>query len=328
MKVCRTAFPPTATSVAAAIVALLIFTTSNSAWPQAKTIKVIVPFPAGGGVDIVARLMAAQVGRTGQNTFVVENRPGAGTQIGTEAVARALPDGNTILFVANSFIINPSLRNLAYNPLTSFEPICLLARSPNVFVVNSMSPYQSLGELLDAARARPGMLTMAFQGPGTAQHIGTEKLKRMANVDMINVPFTGSAPAVNAILGDHVTALFVNYPAVEQQVSAGRIRVLAAASQTRIETLPNVPTVAEVLQSDFVEDTWTGSLVPAKTPKDAVTQLAGWFHNAILAAELRPKLAALGYSPAGTCEEEYGAFLRRQVGEYSQTIRDANIKAE
>jgi tripartite-type tricarboxylate transporter receptor subunit TctC len=277
---------------------------------------------------MVARMMADQIRRAYPLTVIVENRPGAGTQIGTEAVARAAPDGNTILFLANSFIINPSLRTLTYDPLDSFEPICLLARSPNVVVVNSASPYRSLADLLGAARTRPGMLTMAFQGPGTGQHIGAEKLKRVANVDMVNVPFPGSAPAVNAILGDHVTALFVNYPAVEQQVSAGRVRVLATASQTRIASLPDVPTIAEFLQKDFEEDTWIGSVVPAKTPKERVSQIADWLHAAILAAEVRPKLAALGFDAAGMCGTEFAAFLRGQVGEYSRIIREANIKAE
>src|SRR3974377_2390802 len=147
MNACRCA----TMSVAVLIGAALVFPLGNDAWSQAGTIRIVVPFPPGGGVDVVARLMADQVGRASQNKFVVENRPGAGTQIATEAVARAAPDGNALLFVANSYIINPSLRALAYDPLTSFEPVCLLARSPNVLVVNSASPYRSLADMLDAA---------------------------------------------------------------------------------------------------------------------------------------------------------------------------------
>src|SRR5262245_42133914 len=215
--------------------------TLDFAWSQTpRTIKIVVPFPPGGGVDIVARLMADQVGRAHGTTFVIENRPGAGTQIATEAVARAAPDGNTILFLANSFIINAGLRKVGYDPLVSFEPVCLLTRSPNVVVVNSASPYRSLTDLIADARAKAGALSFAFQGPGTSQHIGTEKLKRMAGIDAVNVPFTGSAPAVNAILGGHVAALFVNYPALAEQVSAGKLRVLATASRTRLESLPDV----------------------------------------------------------------------------------------
>src|SRR5262245_51993387 len=232
--------------------AVLVALTADLARSQAaRTIKIVVPFPPGGGVDIVARLMADQIGRAHRTSVVVENRPGAGTLIATEAVARAAPDGNTVLFMANSFVINAGLRKGAYDPLTSFEPICLLTRSPNAVVVNSASPYRTLGELIQDARARTVNLTMAFQGPGTGQHIGVEKLKRAASIGMINVPFPGSAPAVNAILGGHVSALFVNYPAVAEQVNAGRIRVLATASRTRLESIPDVPTIAEVVSKTF-----------------------------------------------------------------------------
>ena len=301
----------------------------DDAWSQAtRTIKIVVPFPPGGGVDIVARLMADQIGRAHSTTVVIDNRPGAGTMIATEAVARAAPDGNTILFVANSFVINANLRKVAYDPLTSFEPICLLTRSPNVVAVNGASPYRSLTDLVSDARAKPGTLTMAFQGPATSQHIGVEKLKRATSIEMVNVPFQGSAPAVNALLGAHVSALFVNYPAVAEQVSAGKLRVLAASSRTRIESLPDVPTVAEAVRKDFEEDVWTGAVVPAKTPKEAVSQLADWFHAAIAAPELRPKLAVQGFNAAGTCGTDFAAFLSGQADEYGKIIRETNIKAE
>jgi len=272
--------------------------------------------------------MADQIGRVQRASVVVENRPGAGTLIATEAVARAVPDGNTILFMANSFVINAGLRKGAYDPLTSFEPICLLTRSPNALVVNSASPYRTLSDLIRDARAKPGNLTMAFQGPATSQHVGAEKLKRAASIDMINVPFLGSAPAVNAILGGHVTALFVNYPAVAEQVSAGKIRVLATASRSRIESMSDIPTVSEVVGKDFEEDVWNGAVVPAKTPRETVSQLADWLHVAILSAEVRPKLAVQGFNPAGSCGADFASFLREQVSEYGQVIRETNMKAE
>ena len=314
----------------ASVLAPVIFgVTADQAWSQAtRTIKIVVPFPPGGGVDIVARLMADQIGRVQRASVVVENRPGAGTLIATEAVARAAPDGNTILFLANSFVINAGLRKGAYDPLTSFEPICLLTRSPNALVVNSASPYRTLSDLIRDARAKPGNLTMAFQGPATSQHVGAEKLKRAASIDMINVPFLGSAPAVNAILGGHVSALFVNYPAVAEQVGAGKIRVLATASRTRIESMSEIPTVSEVVGKDFEEDVWNGAVVPAKTPRETVSQLADWLHAAILSAEVRPKLAVQGFNPAGSCGADFASFLREQVSEYGQVIRETNMKAE
>jgi tripartite-type tricarboxylate transporter receptor subunit TctC len=303
--------------------------TADLALSQAtRTIKIVVPFPPGGGVDIVARLMADQISRVQRASVIVENRPGAGTLIATEAVARAAPDGNTILFLANSFVINAGLRKGAYDPLTSFEPVCLLTRSPNAVVVNSASPYRALSDLIADARAKPGNLTMAFQGPATSQHVAAEKLKRAAGIEMINVPFPGSAPAVNAILGGHVTALFVNYPAAAEQVSAGRVRVLATASRGRIDSMPDVPTVSEVVRKDFEEDVWNGAVVPAKTPREMIAQLADWLHAAILSAEVRPKLGVQGFSAAGTCGADFASFLREQVNEYGQLIRESNMKAE
>jgi tripartite-type tricarboxylate transporter receptor subunit TctC len=315
-------------AAAAALCILSVTMFSHGAWSQARTIKVVVPFPPGGGADILARLLTEQIGRAHGPTIVIENRPGAGTMIATEAVSRAVPDGNTALVVANSFIINAGLKKLAYDPLTSFEPICLLTRSRNVVVVNSASPYRSLADLLSDARAKPGNLSMAFQGPATSQHIGAEKFKRAANIDMINVPFLGAAPAVNALLGEHVTALFVNYPSVAEQVKAGKARVLAAASRSRIESLPDVPTIAEVTHKDFEEDVWFGAVAPAKTSKEAVSQLAEWFRVAVLGPEVKPKLIIQGFDAAGTCGEDFATFLREQFNDYGRIIREANIKAE
>jgi tripartite-type tricarboxylate transporter receptor subunit TctC len=299
----------------------------RDAWSQPSgMMKIVVPFPPGGGVDIVARIIADQIGRSQKINFVVENRPGAGTMIATEAVARAPADGNTILFVANSFIINPALRKVAYDPLTSFAPACLLTRSPNVIVVNASSPYQTLTDYLNDARSKPGQLQMAFQGPATSQHIATEKLKRAAQVDLINVPFPGGAPAATALSGGHVTALFVNYPSVGGQVTTGKARVLATAARGRLESLPSVPTIAEVVGSDFEEDVWIGAVAPAKTPASSVTQINDWMRAALSAQEVRSKLAAQGLNAAGTCGVEFGGFLREQLAEYARVITDAKIR--
>jgi tripartite-type tricarboxylate transporter receptor subunit TctC len=169
---------------------------------------------------------------------------------------------------------------------------------------------------------------MAFQGPATGQHIGTEKLKRATNIDMINVPFLGAAPAVNALLGNHVTALFVNYPSIAEQDKAGRVRILASASNTRVKSLPDIPTIAEIIQNDFEEDVWFGSVVPAKTPNKIVSELAGWFRGAILDPEVTPKLAVQGFEPADTCGTDFATYLRSRSDEYARIIREASIKAE
>ena len=166
-----------------------------------RTIKIVVAVPPGGNTDIVARVLADQIGRAHGPTMVIENRPGAGSAIATEAVARAAPDGNTLLLAGNSFVVNPHLRKVNYDPLASFEPICYLVTSPTVIVVNAASPYRTLADLIAAARAKPGELTLASVGPGSAAHIAIEVLKRVADVNLTFVPYPGTAPAINALLG-------------------------------------------------------------------------------------------------------------------------------
>jgi len=293
-----------------------------------RTIKIIVPFTPGGGADALARLLAEQIRRTRGATIIVENRPGAGTVIATEAVARAEPDGNTVLLVANSFVINPALRKRNYDVLSSFDALCLLTRSPNVVVVNGASPYHTLTDLVDAARAKPGELTMAFQGPSTSQQIGYEKFKRAANISMIPVAFPGAAPAANALLGDHITSLFVNYPSVSELIAAGKLRALATASLKRIELLPSVPTVSELGHPGFDEDVWFGVVVPAKTPAQVAAQLSSWFQVAVGAPELKPKLSAQGFSVVGVCGTDFSSFLQKQQAAYDHIVREANIKGQ
>jgi tripartite-type tricarboxylate transporter receptor subunit TctC len=219
------------------------------------------------------------------------------------------------------------LRKLNYDPLTSFEPICSLVSSPAVFVVNNTSPYYSLADLMSAARISPGRLTMAATG-ATAPQIAIEMLKRDANVDVTFVPFPGSPPAVNALLGEHVTSALSDYAVVAEQIKAGRLRALATASSERIESLPNVPTVAESGYTGYAVDNWFGLFAPAKTPKDIVSQLAGSFTGALKVPALRAKLASQGLYPVGMCGADFGAHLRKQYEEYGRVIREANIKAE
>jgi tripartite-type tricarboxylate transporter receptor subunit TctC len=293
-----------------------------------RTIKFVVPMPAGGAIDILARLLADQISRAEGLTIVVENRAGAGTATATEAVSHAAPDGNTVLFMANAFVINPNLRKLNYDPLTSFEPICYLVRSPHVIAVNSASPYRTLADLLNAARAKPGELTLASIGPATSQQIGFEMLKRAAKVDMTFVPYPGNPPAVNALLGEHVTSLLVDHVAVAEQMKAGRVRALAVATRTRIEPLPDLPTLVESGYRDFESEGWLGVVVPAKTPKQKVSQLVSSFTMALQVPEVKSKLVGQGLYPAGICGADFGAFLREKYDEYGRVLREANIKAE
>jgi len=301
----------------------------HDAWSQTtRTIKIVVAFAPGGTADILARLLAEQISRAQGLTMVIENRPGAGTVLGTEAASRAAPDGNTVLIVANSFLINPNLKKLNYDPLSSFEPICYLTRSTFVIAVNSASPYRTLADLLNAARAKPGDLTMASAGPATTTHIAFEMLKRAANVNMTFVPYPGDTPAVNALLGEHVTSVFTSYLTVVEQLKAGKLRALAIASRTRVEALPDVPTVAESGYKDYEAEGWNGLVAPAKTPKETVSQLAGWFTAAMQVPEVRAKLVVQGLYPVGTCGADFAAHLRKKYDDYGRAIREANIKAD
>jgi tripartite-type tricarboxylate transporter receptor subunit TctC len=304
-----------------------------------KTVRIVVPFPAGGPADVLARLLAEQIGRAQvRTTMVIEDRPGASSAIGTEAVSRAMPDGNTLLFVGNNFVINASVRpSLSYHPLTSFEPICLLANLPLLLVVNSSSEFHSLAEFLAAARARPGELILASFGPGTPPHIAEESLRRAAGVDWSYVPYpAGDAPAVTALLGEHVTAVLATYSGVIEQVASGKLRPLAVAERVRIAPLPDVPTIvesgyagfAESRHKDFEASGWLGVVAPAKTPKETIAHLSALFASALQAPEVKSKLLPQGLYPVGTCGADFAAYIRTQHDEYARIIREANIKAE
>ena len=305
---------------------LLTASAGPSAWSQATgTIKIVVPYTPGSGPDILSRLMAEQMGRAQGPTVVVENRPGGGTVIGTEAVERAEPDGRTVLLVANSFVINPPLQRASYDPSTSFEPVCYLAATPMVLVVLGSSPYRTLNDLITAARAKPGELAFASGGPGSSLHIAIEVLKRSANISITYVPYGGTAPAINALMGNHVAAVWADYPTVVSQLQSGTLRGLVTTSKARIETLPDVPTLGETGISKYEAEIFYGIVAPAKTPTDALNRLSGWFSSALKAPDMKPKLAQQGLFPVGMCGAEFGAYLRRQVDEYSRVIREANI---
>jgi tripartite-type tricarboxylate transporter receptor subunit TctC len=321
MRLLRTAIPT--------IAVILVALTGHSGWAQTtRTLKVIVPLGPGSSVDIVARLLAEQMERTQGRTTVIENRLGAGGIVATEAAAGAAPDGNTVLFTTTAFVVNALLRKVNYDPLTSFEPICHLVNLPNVIAVNSASPYRTLTDLLNGARTKPGELTLASVGPGTASQITFEVLKRTANVNMTFVPYQGTPPAINALLGDHVTSVFVGYADVIEQLDSGKLRALAVASLSRVEPLPDLPTVAESGYKDFEAEIFYGVVAPSKTPKETVAQLARLFTAALQAPDVKRKLVAQGIFPVGICGTGFADLLRKKYDEYGRVIRESNMKVE
>jgi tripartite-type tricarboxylate transporter receptor subunit TctC len=315
--------------VLASLGVLLACVSAGPALSQtARTLKIVVPLAAGGGADIVARVLAEQIGRAQNVTAVVENRPGAGTVIGTEAVARAAPDGETVLLTNPALLINPHIKKVGYDPLTNFEPVCNIVNFPLVFVVPADSPLKTMADLIAMARAKPGSVTVASAGTGNPTHIGFEVLKAATGLDMVYVPFPGAAPAVNALLGGHITSVYSDYTTVSAQLKAGALRPLAVGSRKRFAGLPNVPTIPELGYTDYEAESWNGVLAPAKTPKDTLAQLEGWFTAAARSPELKEKLGALGIYPDPMCGADYGTSLRRQYGHYGSAIRDSKLKVE
>ena len=311
--------------IGAAVLALFC----QDAWSQSgRTIKLIVPVPAGASTDFVARLMADQVSQTHGVTVVIENRAGAGGMIGTEAVSRAAPDGNTLLITGNTYLLDAQTRKASYHPVTGFEPICYLAMSPAVLVVNSASPYRTLAELLEAARAKPGELSMASIGPGSTFQMAFAMFTAAAGVKMTFVPYAGSAPAINAVLGQHVTSGFAGYAVVSEQIKGGMLRPLAVATLQRVDPLPDVPTFDESGFKGLEVDNWFGVIAPAGTPRETVNELAGWFAAALKVPEVKAKLALQGLYPVGLCGAEFAEFARKRYDEYGEGIRATGLKAQ
>jgi tripartite-type tricarboxylate transporter receptor subunit TctC len=317
-----------AAAIATAGVCIVLVSDRDAQAQIAKTVRIVVPYAPGGAADIVARLVAEQVGRSGGPAIVVENRPGAGGAVGTETVARAVPDGNTALVVSTPFLIDPLLRVLNYDPINSFTPICNLVTAPTVIVVNSASPYRTLAELLDDAHVKPGQITMASIGPASSFQLGFEMLKRAAKVDMTFVPYPGTAPALNAVLGQQVTSMFGTYPNVSEYLKAGKLRALAVGNGARAQPLPDVPTVAESGYRDFDVDAWFGAFAPANTPEPAIRQLEHLSTTALRDASVKEKLLVQGLFPASVCGADFAAYLHKQHDAYSRIIAEANIKAD
>jgi len=287
-----------------------------------------VPGVPGSSTDILARVVADRIRQAEGITTIVENRPGAGNIVGSEYVAHAPPDGGTLLLNATPFVIDPYLHKLSYDAFTSFEPICQLANTPTIIVVNGDSKFRTLTDLLEAARARPGTLTIGAVGPGTTGHMGIAALKHVAGVDMIFVPYPGNPQAVTALLGHNIDVVSTGYPVVAGLLTSGKVRALATMTPDRIEPLPDLPTVAESGYAGYGLDFWMGVVAPAKTPQETTSMLGRWFAAAVQSPETKAKLKEQGIYAVGRCGADYAAFIRQQSDAYGRIIREANIRLE
>jgi tripartite-type tricarboxylate transporter receptor subunit TctC len=315
-------------AVIAAAAGALVALAGAPAWSQAaQAIRLIVPYPPGGGIDVLARILADEIGRTQGPSIVIENRPGAGTEIGTEVVARAAPDGRTLLFNNNAIVILPHVRKVNYDLRTDLIAVCNAASTPTVMVVNASSPYRTLQDIVAAARAKPGELTYG-SAPAGLMNVAFEMIAHQGGFKATFVPFGGTPPALNAVLGEHITIGFVDYPAAAGHIQSGRLRAVAVGSRTRIPELPDVPTIAESGFKDYEIQVWYAVFAPAKTPPDVTSRVAGWFKEAALSPAIRGKLVAQGFNPSGQCGADFAAYLKSEDDKFGQAVRDANIKPQ
>jgi tripartite-type tricarboxylate transporter receptor subunit TctC len=258
--------------------------------------------------------------------MVVESHPGAASEIGTELVAQATPDGDTLGIISPSFIVLPYFHKLKYNPLKDFTPICELATFPPLLVVNSQSRYHSLADLIDAAHARPGVLTLGTIGVGSVTELVFEMLKRAARADITFVPFTGYTPAIQAVLGNQIAAAIADYSSLQAELQSDKLRALATTASKRVSLLPNVPTVAEAGYKNAEAEFYVGVAAPAKTPATKISKLIRWFTTALRAPQTKAKFAALGFFSGGQCCADFATILHKDYEKYGHIVREAHLQ--
>lgn len=289
-----------------------------------KPITIIVPFPAGGTLDNLTRSLAQKMSDDFKQPVIIDNKPGAGTVIGTEIVARAAPDGYTLGMVANSFAINPSLYdNLRYDTVKDFTPVSWVAYTPHLLVANPDVPVNSLADVIATAKSKPGELSFASFGAGTSPHIAIERLKSEAKIDVLHIPYKGQAPALNDLLGGHVDMMFANTPDVLPHVKSGKLRAIALANDARLESIPDVPTFKEAGVDNMNSNSWYGVIVPSGTPAPIVEKLSAEFVRIVNLPEIRERLLAQGLEPAGTTSAEFAEYLKSEM-EMAATVVKAS----
>ena len=298
-------------------------------WSPPRSVRIIVPYPPGGGADTTARLLAGPLAAFLGQAVVVENRPGAASTIGAGEVARAAPDGTTLLLDSAGHTMAPALiRNLAFDYATGFTPITQVVVLPQVLVVPAASPHRDLAALLARARAAPGRLTYASSGNGGAQHVTAVLLLRRAGVELMHVPYRGGAPAMAALLAGDVDCAIATITSALALVRDGRVRALAATGGARIASLPEVPTVAEQGFPGYDQNEWNGVLAPAGLPAAAVARLQAGCVQALADTTVRQRLAALGAEPLGTASAEFAAFLARERTAMAALVGETGITAD
>jgi tripartite-type tricarboxylate transporter receptor subunit TctC len=294
-----------------------------------RPVRVVVGFPAGGPTDIIARIVAQKLSESLGQQFYVENLPGAGSNLASGQVARATPDGYTIMAISTGFMVNPSLyAHVPYDPIKDFSAVTLVAASPNVVVVNPQVPAKTLPELVQLIRDNPGKYSYAGPGIGSTPQLGGELFRLTYKLDLIHVPFTGAAPAVQSTIGGHTPIAFTALPSSMAAIQAGQVRAIALAAAERAPQLPDVPTFSEQGVKDQDADTLTGVVVPAGTPKEIVELLSRTIAKGVAEPEVKERLAALGFRPVANTPDEFAARIKLEIEKWGKVVRDADLKIE
>lgn len=313
----------------AAVAAQLVATSAFAQSYPTRPVRVIVPFAPAGVTDVVARLVAAKLSEQVGRQFYVENVVGGSGNVGMSQAAKAPADGYTILTAFSSYVINPSLFDrVAYDPVKDFDPISLAVTSTTVFIVHPSVRASTIGELVALVRANPGKYSYSSAGTGTTSHLAGEQLRLAFGLDIVHVPFTGGAPAAAAVVAGHTPIGSGNPITAVPLIRDGQIRALAVASETRAQTLPEVPTMTEGGYPEIAGDNFVGFVVPARTPKDIVQMLNREVVKAIADPELRDRLAMVGYDPVGSTAEEFAERIRAEIATWAKVIKAANIRPQ
>lgn len=314
----------------AVLVGVLCIALAGEALAQSypsKPIKLIVPFPAGGPADTIARVVGEQMSASLGQSVVIDNRGGAGGAIGTNAVAKAEPDGYTIgISTAGALAIAVSLQEkIGYDPLKDLTPLTLAARVPELLVVGKDVPAGTFAELIALAKAKPGQLNFGSSGPGSMPHLAGELLKRYAEIDIAHVPYRGAAPAVNDLLGGHIQMMFMDIAVLLPHVQSGAIRAVAIGSKTRAPALPDLPTTIELGMPTVEADNWYAMVGPPQMPPEIVAKLHAALVGALRHADVREKLSLQGAMVVGNSPDEFAAFLRSEIDKWADVVKSAQI---
>ena len=310
-----------------AVVALALPVAALAQPYPSKPVRLVIGFTPGGGVDINARLLASKLSEMLGQQVIVENKPGAGTNIANEFVARSAPDGYTLLVNTAAVAINMSLyKQPGFDTLRDFSAVSIFSTSPNILVVNSQVPIRSVAELLAQARAAPGKLNYSSAGAGSTQHLSGELFKTLTRTDIVHIPYKGTAPALTALIGGEVQLSYANIPAISAHVKSGRLRPLATTGPKRAELMPEVPTMKESgVDMDVV--VWYGVLAPSATPREIVVKLADAIARAAHSPDIRQRLVEQGAEPMGNTPEEFSRQLRQEVATWAAVVKASGAKA-